>query len=162
MIAASFQAGSLVGVVFLIDEAIDVWEDWGGSTRLARTPRELQQQALAELSAEAAKHDFIKEFYIFGSVARGEEHPDDIDIAFQYDEAVVAQSGPFDTSVEGWEAALEEWKSSLARKLSLPISLHDLRDLTDLARKHILENRNDPLDSMGRAKLVYTPPKGSV
>jgi hypothetical protein len=132
------------------------------SLSLSRSTKELQQQALAELAGQGANLDFIEEFYIFGSVARGEHDPDDIDLAFQYDEIWVQKSDPFDASTDAWEAALADWSASLSITLLLRVSVHDLRDFSDPPRKHIIANRDNPLDSIGKAKLVYTPPKDSV
>jgi hypothetical protein len=61
---------------------------WGRlPTRLQRLRRDevinkLQGRALAELSADTAKHPFIKEIYIFGSVARAEDSLDDMTSRF--------------------------------------------------------------------------------
>ena len=120
---------------------------------------ELQKRVLAELSAQSAKCDFIKEIYVFGSVARGEESPDDIDICFEYDETWAMHSAPLDTSFEEWEAALRDWAASLSLTLGLRVELHDLRDQSDAdaSIKHVLENRKCPLAIVGKAMLVYTP-----
>jgi hypothetical protein len=118
---------------------------------------ELQKRVLAVLSAEADKRVFIKEMYIFGSVARGEEPPDDIRIAFEYDDDWVRSAGPFDTRTDEWEAGLRDWAESLRPKLGFPVFLHDMRDRSDAAVEHIIENRKSPLEVLGKAMLVWTP-----
>jgi predicted nucleotidyltransferase len=118
---------------------------------------ELQERVLAVLSAEAAMRDFIKEMYVFGSVARGEKSPDDLDICFEYDDDWV-RSAHFNPRADEWEAGgLHDWAASLSLTLGIRVEPHDLRDQSDAAMKHVIENRKSPLKVLGEAMLVWTP-----
>jgi len=91
--------------------------------------------------------------YLFGSRVRGDHRPDsDVDVRIFLNEC-----RPDEAGMRWWAEQNETDFTAVKAKLPGPLAIH--RETTDKADQHIRVGAKNPVMTVGRLVVVWTPPK---
>jgi predicted nucleotidyltransferase len=119
----------------------------------------VRTRVLEMISAWAERYVCIERVYIFGSFARGDPYPNDIDVAVWFTEATINRNEVMDYTAA--QASSEDLADSILG-MSLPkISWTGMTPFTECydfqAWRYIRAGRE--VRRLGNAALIYTDPK---
>lgn len=122
---------------------------------------DLQRKVLEEMNAFAQFYPAIKALYLFGSVARGDyRRESDIDLCIEWAEGFQTEHGLMISYIDFQPEGLK-WGNKLAARLGRPVNFHrhNIDVLDDEAWSAVQEGAKSPLARVGKALMVWTPPK---
>lgn len=118
-------------------------------------------RVLGEVAAWIEQFDCIERIFLFGSVVRGDAHPNsDIDLLVEFRGKSLSEIAEYVDSYCSFQGTCDCWAKSTGLILGRTIHVHDavFGDPPDAARPAVFAAAENPLMKIGKAWAVWTQP----